>query len=59
MLALLTHAVPAGERPNDVMQGVARILDHDPVVLRGERGEASEVASLLLADPELERSGAA
>jgi hypothetical protein len=59
MLALLAHAVPGEERPKDAMAGIARVLDGDPVVMRGERGEADEVAPLLLAQAELQGSGAA
>lgn len=59
MLALLAHAVPGEERPKETMSGLSRALDSDPVVMRGERGEADAMASALLADAELERSGAA
>jgi hypothetical protein len=59
MLALLAYAVPAEDRPQHAMQGIARILEGDPLVIRGERGEADAVAPVLLADAELQRSGAA
>jgi hypothetical protein len=59
MLALLVYAVPSEERPKDAMSAVARILEQDPVVIRGHRGEADEVARALLADAELQGSGAA
>jgi hypothetical protein len=59
MLALLAHAVPAEERPKETMSALSGVLDGDPVVMRSERGEADEVAPLLLAIAELERSGAA
>ncbi len=58
MLALLSHAVPGDERPKETMSGISRVLDSDPVVMVGERGEADAVAPLLLADAALERSGA-
>ena len=59
MLALLAHAVPGEDRPKATMSGLSRVLESDPVVIRGERGEADAMASALLADAELERSGAA
>jgi hypothetical protein len=59
MLALLSYAVAGDERPKETMSGISRVLDADPVVIRGERGEADGVAPLLLADPARERSGAA
>jgi hypothetical protein len=59
MLALLAHAVPGEDRPKATMSGLSRVLERDPVVIRGERGEADGMASALLADAELERSGAA
>jgi hypothetical protein len=59
MLALLAHAVPAEERPEHAMQGIARILDRDPLVVSGERGEADAMAPLLLAELDEARSGAA
>ena len=59
MLALLVYAVPSEERPKDAMAGISRVLEHDPVVVRGLRGEADEVARQLLSDAELQSSGAA
>ena len=59
MLALLAHAVPSEDRPKDAMAGISRVLEHDPVVMSGQRGEADEVARALLADAELQGSGAA
>jgi hypothetical protein len=52
-MALLANAVPAKERPDEVMRAVSRAAK-DAIVLEGDRGEADEVAPLLLA--ELERA---
>jgi hypothetical protein len=51
-MALLVNAVPAQERPEEVMHAVSRAAE-DAVVIESERGEADEVAPLVLA--ELER----
>jgi len=59
MLGLLSYAVSADERPEHAMQEIARILDRQPMVVRGSRGEADAMASVLLADADLARSGAA
>ena len=59
MLGLLAYAVPAEDRPQYAMTGIARIIGSDPIVVRGERGDADAVAPQLLAAAELERSGAA
>jgi hypothetical protein len=59
MLALLAHAVSGEERPKETMSAVARILDGDPVVMRGERGEADALAPLLFAELGEAHSGAA
>jgi hypothetical protein len=47
-MALLANAVPAQERPDEVMHAVSRAAK-DAVVLEGDRGEADEVAPLLFA----------
>jgi hypothetical protein len=52
-LAILAHAVVAQERPAEAMRAIARAVE-GAVVLEGDRGEADDVAPLLLA--ELERS---
>jgi hypothetical protein len=46
-MALFANAVPAQERPQDVMQAISRAAK-DVVVIEGDRGEAAEVAPLLL-----------
>ena len=46
-MALLANAVPAQERPEEVMQTISRAAK-DVVVIEGDRGEAAEVAPLLL-----------
>ena len=46
-LALLEHAVPAQERPEQTMRYVRRAAER-AVVLDGERGEADELALVLL-----------
>jgi hypothetical protein len=51
-MALLTNAVPARERPAQVMRAISRAVD-DAIAIESERGEADAVAPLLLA--ELER----
>jgi hypothetical protein len=50
-MALLSHAVPAKERPDEVMQAIS-VAAKDAVVLEGDRGEAGEVAPLLLQELE-------
>jgi hypothetical protein len=57
MVELLTHTVPAQERPEHAMRGITALLDSRPLVLSGDRDEADDVAGPLLA--ELERSIAA
>jgi hypothetical protein len=51
-MALLAHAVPARERPAEVMRALSR-AGADAIAIESERGEADELAPLLLA--ELER----
>jgi hypothetical protein len=51
-MALLANAVPAQERPREVMAAISRAADN-AIVLESDRGEADDVAPLLLA--ELER----
>jgi hypothetical protein len=46
-LALFEHAVPGQERPEQTMRYVRRAVEH-AVVLEGERGEADELAHILL-----------
>jgi hypothetical protein len=46
-LALLANTVPARERPEEAMRAVTRAVEN-AIVLEGDRGEASEVAPLLL-----------
>ena len=50
-MALLANAVPAQERPAQVLRFVSRAAD-DAVVLQGDRGEADAVAPVLLAQLE-------
>lgn len=50
-LALLANTVPAQERPADVMQALARAAE-GAVALESDRGDADEVAPLLLAELE-------
>ena len=54
-LALLGNAVPAQERPAEVMRATSRAAK-EAIVIESERGDADEVAPLLLA--ELERLAA-
>src|SRR5918994_2489202 len=51
-MALLANAVPARKRPAQVMRAISRAAN-DAIAIESERGEADEVAPLLLA--ELER----
>jgi hypothetical protein len=46
-LALLSHTVPARERPAEALRTVNRAVD-GAVLLRGERGEAEPIVPLLL-----------
>jgi hypothetical protein len=48
-MALLTNAVPARERPAQVMRAVSRAAG-DAIAIESERGEAGEIAPLLLAE---------
>jgi hypothetical protein len=48
-MALLANAVPARERPAEVMRVVSRTAER-AVVLKSDRGEADEIAPLLLAE---------
>lgn len=56
-IELLTHTVPAQESPEHAMRGVVSMLAGNPAVLRGDRGEAADVAAQLLADIEGARAG--
>ena len=51
-LALVANAVPAKERPDEVMRATSRAA-RDAIVIESDRGEADEIAPLVLA--ELER----
>jgi hypothetical protein len=46
-LAMLEHAVPAQERPEQTLRVLKRALE-GAVILEGERGEATDVAGVLL-----------
>jgi hypothetical protein len=46
-LALMQHAVPAQERPEQTMRYLARAVD-PAIALEGDRGEADQLAPLLL-----------
>lgn len=50
-LALLSHTVPAQERPAEAMRAVTQAVD-GAIVLRGERGDAQALAPRLLAELE-------
>jgi hypothetical protein len=50
-LALLSHTVPAQERPAEAMRAVTRAVD-GAMVLRGERGDAEALVPRLLAELE-------
>jgi len=52
-MRLLEHAVPAQERPDEVMQAIRQIAK-DAIILESERDEADKLAPELLA--ELERN---
>jgi hypothetical protein len=54
-LALVANAVPAHDRPAETLRAIRKAVD-GAVLLEGDRGEADEVAPLLLA--ELEASAA-
>jgi hypothetical protein len=48
-MTLLANAVPAQERPQEVMEAISRAAK-DALVLESDRGEADEIAPLLLAE---------
>jgi hypothetical protein len=48
-LALLPHTMPARARPGPSLHALARAMSRDPVILQSDRGEADEVAPLILA----------
>jgi hypothetical protein len=48
-LALVANAVPAKERPDEVIRATSRAA-RDAVVIESDRGEAAEVAPLVLAE---------
>jgi hypothetical protein len=50
-LALLSHTVPARERPAQALHAITRAVD-GATVLEGDRGEADEIAPLLLGEVE-------
>lgn len=54
MLALMSQAVPAQERPAQSMRAVKRALARDPLTIASDRDEAASVAPALLAEPERE-----
>jgi len=57
VLALLSHAVPAQHRTEEVMRAINRALEPDPVILASDRDEAEPMATQLLADLEREPMG--
>lgn len=50
-LALLSHTVPARDRPAEALHAITRAVD-GATVLEGDRGEAEAIAPLLLAELE-------
>jgi uncharacterized membrane protein YphA (DoxX/SURF4 family)/thiol-disulfide isomerase/thioredoxin len=48
IVALISHAVPAQERPEETMLAITRALAPGPPTFTGDRGEADSVAPLLL-----------
>ena len=52
ILALMEHAEPGSERPEETFAGITRALGQDLVALQSDRGEAQAVAPLLLSDVE-------
>jgi hypothetical protein len=50
IVEVISHAVPAQERPEHTMLTVTRALAHDPLAIASDRDEADSVASLLLAE---------
>ena len=59
ILALMEHAEPGSERPQETFEGITRALREDLVAIQSERGEAEAVAPLLLSDVERALSEAA
>jgi hypothetical protein len=59
ILALMEHAEPGSERPEETFAGITRAVGQELVALQSERGEAEAVAPLLLSDVERALSDAA
>ena len=59
VLALMAHAEPGSERGDETFEGITRALGGDLVAIQSDRGEAVEVAPLLLSDVERALSEAA
>ena len=59
ILALMSHAEPGSERPEETFEVITRSLPDGVVVIQSDRGEAAEVAPLLLSDVERALSEAA
>ncbi len=49
-LELLPHAMAARQRPEATLHAIAAALGHTPKVLKSQRGEADDLAPLLLAE---------
>jgi hypothetical protein len=59
ILALMSYAEPGSERPEETFEVITGSLAAGRVALQSDRGEASAVAPLLLADVERALSEAA
>ena len=59
VLALVEHAEPGSERPEETFRGITNALSGRPAALQSGRGEAAAVARVLLADVERARFEAA
>jgi hypothetical protein len=59
ILAVMEHAEPGSERPEETFEGITHALGQDLVAIQSDRGEAEAVAPLLLSDVERALSEAA
>jgi hypothetical protein len=59
MLALMEQAEQGSERPDDTFQGITKLMQSGPVVLKSDRPDAARVVPMLLDDVERALSQAA
>jgi hypothetical protein len=59
VLAVMSHTVPAQDRPEESMHAIRRMLETDPLVIESDRDEADALAPSLLAELEQRFSASA